>query len=382
MITLGKYILQKKNPKEASYSAFIPDVFPPKGLDLSSKLLRQGEEATRLLGKLDGISLLLPDLEFFLRMYIRKDASASSQIEGTMATMVDAIEAEAKTTTKIPRDVEDILHYISALNFGMEHIQEVPMSLRFIRDIHGVLMSNAQSTQYSDPGKFRTSQNWIGGTTVHSARYVPPPPEEMTTSLHDLEKFIVGQDESIAQLIGIGLVHAQFEMIHPFLDGNGRAGRMIIALSLWDKNLLDNPVLFLSSYFKKHQKEYYERLNEYHEGDVEGWLQFFLEAVIETAKRSIETVRAITKLREEDLLKIQSLGKVAAKSATEILPKLFQLPVVNVAVIQEWTGFTRQGAQNVIDRFIGLGILEQKEENESYGRSYIYRRYVDIFNVS
>lgn len=379
MIPLGELKLQKKNPINTSYKAFIPYHFPPKNFEITDKTIRLAEEATRILGKLDGIAILLPDREFFLKMYIRKDATASSQIEGTMATMVDAIEAESKTSADIPEDVDDILHYIKALDYGIKRIKNLPMSLRFIRDIHKVLMTDARSTHFSDPGKFRESQNWIGGTSVNNARYVPPTPEVMKENLYDLEKFMVKDYESLPLLVKVGLIHAQFEMIHPFLDGNGRTGRLLVTLGIWSNGLLDNPVLFLSSYFKQHQKIYYEKLDSYHEGNVDEWIKFFLEAIIETSNQSIETVRKITELRQRDILKIQTLGSVSAKGATEILPHLFQLPIVNVNTIQEWTGFTRQGSQKVIDRFVKLGILKQKDNNVTYGRSFIYKEYVDIF---
>jgi len=366
--------------QSTGYSAFVPDKFPPKdGFEFSPKIIQKASNATLLLGKLDGITQLLPDLDFFLFMYIRKDAASSSQIEGTKATMIDAIEAESKTTEKLPEDVDDILHYIKALNYGLERLKKFPISLRFLKEIHKELMKDARASHYSDPGNFRTTQNWIGGTAPNNAHFVPPPPEEMKNALSDLEKFLHDSDD-LLPIIKAGIIHAHFETIHPFLDGNGRTGRILITLYLWLNKLLDRPVLFLSSYFKRHQKVYYLRLDGYHEGEIEPWLDFFLDGVSDTAQQAIETVKQITTLREEDMKKIHSLGKTDADSAIAVMPQLFKLPIVNVAVIQEWTGFTRQGAQKVIDRFVDLGILEQKDETKTYGRSFIYRRYVDIFN--
>jgi len=362
------------------YNAFIINKFPPKeGFEFAAKTIQKASNATLLLGKLDGITQLLPDLDFFLFMYIRKDAASSSQIEGTKATMIDAIEAESKTTEKLPEDVDDILHYIKALNYGLERLKDFPISLRFLKEIHKELMKDARASHYSDPGNFRTTQNWIGGTSPNNAHFVPPPPEEMKESLSDLEKFLHDSDD-LLPVIKAGIIHAHFETIHPFLDGNGRTGRILITLYLWLNKLLDRPVLFLSSYFKRHQKVYYSRLDGYHEGEIEPWLDFFLDGVSDVAQQAVETVKQITALREEDMKKIHSLGKTAADSAIAVMPELFKLPIVNVAVIQEWTGFTRQGAQKVIDRFVDLGILEQKDETKTYGRSFIYRRYVDIFN--
>lgn len=367
--------------QKTGYEAFIPRKFPPEGgFDFDGKLLKKNDKATRLLGKLDGITKLLPDNDFFLLMYLRKDAASSSQIEGTMATMVDAIEAEVHTNTNIPSDVDDILHYIKALNYGMNRVEvdDFPMALRFIRELHKELMEKARATHFSDPGEFRKSQNWIGGTRPDNARFVPPPVDEMQRALGDLESFIHAEDE-IPVVMKAGLIHAQFETIHPFLDGNGRTGRMLITFYLWKERYLEKPVLFLSSYFQKHQELYYEKLSAYHNGYVAYWLDFFLDGVLEISQEAIETVGKITVLREIDHLKIQQLGKRASESAAMVLPNLYKQPIVNVALLQKWTGFTRAGAQSVIDRFIEMGILVPKDIDKKYGQSYMYSEYISIF---
>ena len=363
------------------FKAFIPGPFPPKvGFEFDAKILKKSDEATRLLGKLDGITKLLPDVDDILRMYLRKDAASSSQIEGTMATMIDAIEAEVQPSANIPQDVDDILHYIKAFNYGMKRVQQddFPLALRFIRELHKQLMDKARTTHHADPGEFRKSQNWIGGTKPDNARFVPPPVEEMKAALDDLEKFMHKNDETLT-LIKAALIHAQFETIHPFLDGNGRTGRMLITFYLWKEQYLEKPVLFLSSFFKKHQKVYYERLFGYHFGSVSEWVDFFLDGVIEIANEAIDIVSKITVLREKDVLKIQTLGKRASESAALVLPKLYEQPIVNVATVQKWTGFSRVGAQAVINRFIDKGILMPKDKDKKYGQSYIYKKYVDIF---
>ncbi len=376
-IEIGLY---KAQP--AGFKAFIPNPFPPKdGFDFDQNLLRKNNEATRLLGKLDGITKLLPDADFFLLMYLRKDATSSSQIEGTRATMIDAIAAEAKIDTKIPDDVDDILHYIKALNYGIKRMKtdDFPMVLRFIRELHKQLMQKARATHFSDPGEFRKSQNWIGGTRPDNASFVPPPVEEMNSALNDLEKFIHA-DDSLPTVVKAGIIHAQFETIHPFLDGNGRTGRMLITFYLWKEGYVEKPVLFLSSFFKKHQKLYYEKLLGYHNGNVSDWVDFFLDGVIDIANEAIDTVGKITVLRENDLLKIQTLGKRASESAILVLPKLYAQPIVTANIVQKWTGFTRAGAQTVIDRFINMGILTPKDKGKKYGQSYMYKSYIDIFN--
>ncbi len=366
------------------FKAFTLDPFPPKeGLGFDPEILKKNNEATRLLGKLDGITKLLPDSDFFLLMYLRKDAASSSQIEGTRATMIDAIAAEIKLDTNIPDDVDDILHYIKALNYGIKRISDdnFPMTLRFIRELHKQLMHKARATHFSDPGEFRKSQNWIGGTRPDNARFVPPTIATMQNALSDLEKFIHTED-TVPTVIKAGLIHAQFETIHPFLDGNGRTGRMLITFYLWKENYLEKPVLFLSSFFKKHQKLYYEKLFGYHNGNIFDWIDFFLDGVIEIANEAIDIADKITALRQKDTIKIQKLSKRASESATVILPKLYGQPIVNTNVIQNWTGFTRAGAQTVIDRFIEMKILSPKNKDKKYGQSYIYKEYVDIFSDS
>lgn len=376
-IKIGE-LQQQKN----GFKAFIPHPFPPKGgFHFSRTTERKNDTAIRLLGKLDGITQLLPNMGFFLFMYIRKDAASSSQIEGTKATMIDAIEAEAKVHSDIPADVDDILHYIKALNYGLERLKEFPFCLRFLKELHKELMKEARATQFANPGEFRNSQNWVGGTRPNNAHFVPPPVADMERALDDMEKFLHAKDD-VLPLIKAGLLHAQFETIHPFLDGNGRTGRMLITFYLWKEQFLEKPVLFLSLYFKKHQKIYYDCLDKYHDGDVKAWIEFFLDGVEEIANEAIHTVLAITKLREQDMLKIQFLSKRSSESAVKVLPQLYRMPIVNVAKIQKWTGFTRAGAQNLIDRFIGLGILHDRNPKKTYDKSYVYKKYVDIFTNS
>lgn len=374
-------IIGKLQQQPTGYKAFIPSKFPPdSGFIFDGGIIKKASEATRLIGKLDGITKLLPDLDFFLLMYLRKDAAASSQIEGTNATMIDSIEAEVKTNANVPDDVDDILHYIKALRYGMQRMKadKFPMSLRFIRDLHKELMDQARTTHFSDPGQFRSSPNWIGGTRPDNAKFVPPPVDEMKRSLDDFEKYIYVNDDLLT-IIKAGILHAQFETIHPFLDGNGRTGRMFITFYLWHEHFLENPVLFLSSYFKKHQQIYYEKLTAYHDGKVNEWVDFFLDGTIEIANEAIITADKITDLREKDIIKIQQLGKRSSESAAKILPNLYGQPIVNVATIQKWTGFSRPGAQEIIDRFIKMKILTPKDKDVKYGQSYIYTEYLSIF---
>ena len=334
-----------------------------------------------MVGKLDGITKLLPDKDFFLLMFVNKDATYSSQIEGTKATLQDAVASPVtEEKYRLSPDVDDIVHYVNAVNYGIERTKTFPISLRMIKEIHEKLMTKARSTQHAYPGEFRHSQNWIGGKTPADASFVPPAPHDMKKSLDDLETFIHSDDE-YPSLIKAGLIHAQFETIHPFSDGNGRTGRMLIALYIHHARLLELPVLYLSNYFKKHQKLYCQKLQNYHDedADVDGWLSFFLEGVSEIANASIETCSRITELRDKDFCKMQKLGKKSAESTLEIVRKLYGQPIVGVAEIMKWTGFTMPGAYRVIDRLRELKILEPLGETK-YGQKYIYADYYEIFD--
>lgn len=376
---IGRYIRQKEG-----YSTFTPFPFPPKdGFPISAELYKRHERAIRLVGKLDGITRLLPDKDFFLSMFVLKDATYSSQIEGTMATMQDAVAAPiAEGKPRTSSDVDDIVHYIRAANYGAERAKTFPLSLRLIRELHEKLMDGARSTQHAYPGEFRTTQNWIGGKSPNDASFVPPAPHDMLNALDDLEKFIHAEDE-YPSLVKAGLLHAQFETIHPFTDGNGRTGRMLVAMYIHHAGLLEVPVLYLSSYFKKHQKLYYAKLQEYHdeEMNIDGWLSFFLDGVSEVAESSIETCTKITELRDRDFAKMQKLGKQSAASTLEVVRRLFSQPIVGVAEIMKWTGFSLQGAYNMIERLEKLKILEPLGSAD-YGQKYVYADYYALFDES
>lgn len=374
---IGRYMAQKEG-----FKSFTPYKFPPKGgFIITPKLYKKHEEAIRLVGKLDGITRLLPDKDFFLLMFVKKDAAYSSQIEGTKATLQDAVAAPVtEEKSRLHPDVDDIVHYVEAVNYGIERSETLPISLRMIREIHGKLMTGARSTHHAYPGEFRRSQNWIGGKTPQDASFVPPAPQDMHIALNDLEKFIHAKDDYPC-LIKAGLLHAQFETIHPFTDGNGRAGRMLIAMYMHHTKILELPILYLSNYFKKHQKLYYQKLQNYHEedSDINGWLEFFLEGIAEIADSSIETCAKITALRDRDFAKMQTLGKQSAESTLDVVRKLFGQPIIGVAEILKWTGFSPQGAYNMIERLEDLKILEPLGDAD-YGQKYIYADYYELFD--
>jgi len=379
---MNKIIIGQQVQQKEGFKAFIPSDFPPvDDLGLSGKLIAKHTEAIRLLGKIDGITELLPDKDWFLTMFIRKDASSSSQIEGTNATMMDAIEREnVEPSTSLPADVDDIIHYINALNYGLDRAKDFPFTLRFIRELHEHLMTNARVTHPAFPGEFRTRQNWISGTRPDSAKYVPPPVHEMNNALNQFEKFIHADDDYLP-LIKAGLLHAQFETIHPFNDGNGRTGRMLITMFLWYKKLLEMPILYLSSYFKQHQKLYYEKLDGYHNGEVVEWLDFFLDGVIETAQSAIATCAAVTKLRERDMAKVQMLNRTASEATVKILEQLYKMPIAGIADIVKWTGYTERGGYKALERLVDLDILVPMKTGENiYAQKWIYKDYLDLFD--
>ena len=361
------------------FKACIPALFPPAELfNIPQNIINKAANAERLIGKLDGVTQTsLPDIEFFLKMFAFKDATASSQIEGTRATMTDALEASVDIGIE-GGDADDIIFYIKALDYGIKRLKRLPLSLRFIRELHRELIQGARATQFSDPGEFRRSQNYIGGTRPGNADFVPPPAEEMKKALDDFEKFLY-DNKSTLPILHIGYSHAQFETIHPFLDGNGRTGRLLITFLLIKKGLLENPVLFISSFFRKHQKTYYNKLSAYHSGRVFEWLDFFLEGVIETAQDSIEVSSKIRQIYDEDMVKIQALAKRESESSVKLLFHLFKNPIITSSTVVKALGFSRPGARKVIERFIKLNILEKHSQEKKYGQQYIYRRYFDAF---
>lgn len=362
------------------FKAFIPSRFPPsKGLDLSLEVLKASDKATLALGKLDGVAELVPDIDFFTFMYIRKEATLSSNIEGTKATMHDSLKADINIQEGIPRDVENIIHYIQALNFGIARLQEIPLSTRLIKEIHHKLMYGTEEGKGKTPGELRQTQNWIGGTRPDNADFVPPPPGELNRCLKDFDNFL-NREQPCSPLIQTGLAHAQFETIHPFLDGNGRTGRLLITLQLCHADVLEYPILYLSEYFKRYRDVYFKKLSDYHNhGDINKWLVFFLEGVSDVAQEAIETSKAIVSLRKQDAEKIHQLGGKQVKSASKLLKNLYKQPIVDAVTVSKFTGLSRPAANALIQKFTDLGILKQTDETVKYGREFSYDDYLSLF---
>lgn len=371
----GNLITQLKG--DLQYKAFIPSLlpFPIKIDDEIQNLL---SEADLSLGRLDGIAETLPDVDFFILMYIRKEATLSSQVEGTQATFADVLKAEAKIQDlEIHKDVDEILNYIKATNYGLERLKTLPLSLRLIKEIHKILLQGVRG-EGRNPGEFRTTQNWIGGPSIQRASFVPPPPQEIMPLLDNLEEFLHSKSP-IPILLKTGLIHAQFENIHPFLDGNGRIGRLLITFYLCHQKVLDKPLLYLSDFFKKYRVDYYDRLNAFHnKDDIEGWLKFFLEGVSITAKQAIETSKKILKLRDEGIKRISNLGRSTSK-AMLVFNSLFHTPLVTVKDVERITGLKNPNALSLVKKLVRLDILKEtsgRKRNRIFG----YQKYIGLFD--
>ena len=366
-------------PQPGGFQAFFPSSFPPTDLRLST-LVDQLEKATLALGRLVGSAEILPDPDLFVFMYVRREAVLSSQIEGTEASLVDLLEYEAQLERSDRHiDVREINNYIDALRYGLERVESLPLSLRLIREIHEKLMTGVRGGEPSKtPGEFRRSQNWIGGPTPATARFVPPPVPEMQAALNELELFLHAESD-LPILIRVGLAHAHFETIHPFLDGNGRVGRLLITFALVQERVLHEPILYLSIFFKRHRQEYYDRLQAIREkGDWEGWLDFFLEGVASVSVEATDTVREIVNLREETRALInQGLGRRSG-SALQLLETLFKNPIVNVRFVQQTTGLSQPAANALTNAMEEIGVLEETSGRKTY-RVFAFHRYLDLF---
>jgi Fic family protein len=362
------------------YTAFIPAAFPPHDLSFDSDFLIALGRADRALARLDGAASVLPDVDLFIRMYVFQEATLSSQIEGTEATLADVVGAQAEPPPPERRDaVREIENYVSALNFGLGRLAELPVSLRLLREIHRELMTNVRGGEPSKtPGEFRRTQNWIGGSSPDNARFVPPPVDEMKDALSAWEKAIHENQSEFPPLIHIGLLHCEFETIHPFLDGNGRVGRLLLTFLLTEWEILARPLLYLSVFFKQHQDEYYARLQAVRDnGDWEGWLRFFVDGIYETAGAATTTVRSILDLRERDRETLAGLGRRAA-NAYRLHDHLFSSPVVNAKTAQRVLDVSQPTANKLLNDLEGKGLLVEWTGRER-GQSWLYLEYYNIF---
>ena len=371
----GRYVTQPQG-----YKAFIPAVLPPEpALAMEAGLMRLVSQADQAVGRLDGAATTLPDPDLFVAMYVRHEAVLSSQIEGTQCTLEDVLEYEADASGREqPKDVGEVVNYVRAMNHGLARLGELPLSLRLIREIHGKLLEGVRGS-HRTPGEFRRSQNWIGppGCTLANAAFVPPPVHDMRAALDNLEKFLHA-DQTFPLLVQCGLAHAQFETIHPFLDGNGRVGRLLITFLLCWRRVLHRPMLYLSLYLKTHRAEYYDRLQAVRaDGNWEGWLSFFLRGVAEVADEATRTARAILELREQHRALVAQKG-VSTTSALALLESLYEAPVTTAAVVQRRLGCTHPTANKLLRLFVDWGLLTETT-GQQRNRRYRYQPYLDLF---
>jgi Fic family protein len=354
----------------------LPKPLPPEPpLAYSVPLVTLLAEADRALGHLDGCTTVLPNPDLFVSSFVRKEALLSSQIEGTQATLDDVFASGGEASPASA--LGEVVNYVAAMNLGFARLPELPLSLRLVREVHERLLRGVRGGDRT-PGEFRRSQNWIGGRDLASAAFVPPPPHEMTIALGEWERYLTAQTPDPA-LVRCALLHAQFETIHPFLDGNGRVGRLLIPFVLREWGLLRRPILYLSLWFKRHRSEYYARLQGVRDaGDWEGWVSFFLQGVRETSREASDAALLIHELRERDLRTVRD--SVTVKNAARLLDRLFQAPFVTVTDVAEALDVSQPTANTLVAQMERAGILEETT-GRSWGRVFRYAAYLDVLRA-
>jgi len=346
---------------------------------MEAELVSMLEKASEKLGRLDGMTVNLPSLDLFVAMFVRKEAVLSSQIEGTQASLDDIIVYELTPPKRyMPADVAETVNYVKAMNYGLNRVSELPLSLRLMREIHERLLEDTRGS-HRTPGEFRRSQNWIGppGCDLANATFIPPPPDEMVIAMGELEKFL-HEDVSIPILINAAIAHAQFETIHPFLDGNGRIGRLLITFTLCHKGVLKSPLLYLSYFFKANRSSYYEHLNRIRtDGDWESWVTFFLRGIAEVSETATDTAKTILKMRSEHIDLVRKTFPRAAANALKLLDLLFTIPGVTASELAKRIEVSRPTAYSLISKFQRLGILNEHIRSP-WGSIFYYDSYLNI----
>lgn len=373
---LGTYV--SRSTTGETYKSYVPAALPPQPpLDMD-RLYKSLDRAMKALGGIDALAKLLPDISLFLYMYVRKEALVSSQIEGTQSSLSDLLLFENEESPSVPvDDVEEVSNYIAALNHGLTRMEKgFPLSVRLIREMHKILLRGGRGSNKA-PGEFRRSQNWIGGTRPGTARYVPPPPEMVDDLMSDLEKFAHDEDKKLPALIKAALIHVQFETIHPFLDGNGRLGRLLITLFLCADGVLVEPILYLSLYFKQHRPIYYDLLQDVRlKGDWERWCEFFLDGVADTATQAADDAKKIIDLLDRDRLRISQIGK-ASKSAMKIHDYLLKKPYLSITKVAAELDISVPSTTSTVQKLVEIGVLKEMT-GKTRNRIFAYEAYLDI----
>lgn len=361
---------------EMAYQSFMPSPLPPTPpIEISEDILEQLIKANSQLAILESVATRIPDVDLFVSMYVRKEALMSSQIEGTQATLEDVLDPLIEDNTN--RNVADVVNYIKATEYAIRRLHELPLCNRLLKETHAILMEGVRG-QEKNPGEFRCSQNWIGGkgSTLRNAKYIPPSPDDMTEAMSDLEKYI-NADDRLDGLIRAALIHYQFETIHPFLDGNGRIGRLLITLFLMEKKILTTPALYISYFLKKNRVEYYDRMTEVRsKGNYEQWVKFFLQALAESAKDAIAAIDELTALHDKNVDLVAGMGR-ASKNAMIVFRYLEANPIIEIGKTAEALGITFGTASNAVERLSSAGILEQTTTGRR-NRTFAYKDYLAI----
>lgn len=363
---------------QSDYECFVPHNLGDIKLNFNNEINGLINKANLLLGRLDGMAIIVPDIDLFVSMYVQKEAVISSQIEGTQVSLVDVLQKE-RNNEKL-KDTEEIVNYIKATHYAFKRLHELPLCMRLVKETHSMLLSNVRGEQKM-PGEFRKSQNWIGyaGSTLKNASYIPPAPEEMAICLSDLEKYI-NEESDISNLIKIALIHYQFETIHPFLDGNGRMGRLLIILYLKEKGLVEYPVLYLSYFFKKNRNKYYELLNNVRiKGEFEEWIKFFLEGICEISEDAIKSIQKIVALKRDDVEKIKKCSRGRIPNLLLVYEHLLKHPFIEAEDVKNLVGVSKPTVNTLLENLKELDILELVENKRRY-RQYVYKKYVDILS--
>jgi len=360
----------------SGYVAFIPNPLPPEPpIFVDDEMFKLLSDADRKLGRLDGITQILPNPDLFVAMYVQKEAVLSSQIEGTQASLIDVLGQEDGNHEK-KEHIDEVVNYVHAMKYGLERLSTLPLCLRSLKEIHSKLLKDGRGSS-KNPGEFRSTQNWIGpaGCDLLNATFVPPPVPEMHEALGQLEKFL-HSDDNIPSLIKIGLIHAQFETIHPFLDGNGRVGRLLITFWLCQQEILSQPLLYLSYYFKQNRLEYYDRLMAVRtKGDWEGWLKFFLKGIAQVSDESINSAKEIIKLRDQYTKIVHQKKKTSYQKLLDIL---FEHPILTTTKASELLDITYPTANSIINDFCHWGILKPRDPSKKRNQNYVFHRYIEI----
>lgn len=361
---------------EMAYQSFVPSPLPPTPpIEISEDILEQLIKANSQLAILESVATRIPDVDLFVSMYVRKEALMSSQIEGTQATLEDVLDPLIEDNTN--RNVADVVNYIKATEYAIRRLHELPLCNRLLKETHAILMEGVRG-QEKNPGEFRCSQNWIGGkgSTLRNAKYIPPSPDDMTEAMSDLEKYI-NADDRLDGLIRAALIHYQFETIHPFLDGNGRIGRLLITLFLMERKILTTPALYISYFLKKNRVEYYDRMTEVRsKGNYEQWVKFFLQAIAESANDAIAAIDELTALHDKNVDLVAGMGR-ASKNAMLVFRYLEANPIIEIGKTAEALGITFGTASNVVERLSSAGILEQTTTGRR-NRTFAYKDYLAI----